>query len=59
MDDLKFAPNREAEPNRTETQERPAYAPPAVIYEASLEVRAGTPINKMPDPLDLFGGTGN
>ncbi len=58
MDDLKFAPDRETEPNRTETQERPAYVPPAVIYEASLEVRAGTP-SKMPDPLDLFGGTGN
>ena len=40
-------------PATTETQ-RP-YDPPAVVYEAALEVRAGTPLG-IPDaanPLDL------
>jgi hypothetical protein len=33
---------------------RPAYEAPAVVYEAELEVRAGSPVG-MPDPLnDLF-----
>ncbi len=30
------------------------YEPPAVVYEAALEVRAGSPM-AIPDPLDLFG----
>jgi len=35
-------------------QDRKPYEPPAVIYEAMLEVRAGSPLG-IPDPLDLFG----
>lgn len=35
-------------------QERKPYETPAVVYEATLEVRAGTPLG-IPDPLDLFG----
>ena len=35
--------------------ERPAiYEAPAVIYEAALEVRAGSAVG-LPDPLDLLG----
>lgn len=34
--------------------ERNPYETPAVVYEASLEVRAGSPWG-VPDPLDLFG----
>ena len=30
----------------------PNYEPPAVTYEAALEVRAGTPLG-LPDPLNL------
>ena len=30
------------------------YEPPAVIYEAELEVRAGTPLG-IPDPLGELG----
>jgi len=26
---------------------RPAYEPPAVVYEAALEVRAGSPLGKI------------
>lgn len=37
-------------------QRRP-YEPPAVVYEAKLEVRAGSPMG-VPDPLDLFGVAG-
>ena len=43
-----------AAPAATEAQ-RP-YDPPAVVYEARLEVRAGTPTGVIPDavnPLDL------
>ena len=28
------------------------YEPPTIVYEASLEIRAGSPLG-MPDPLDL------
>lgn len=35
-------------------QDRKPYEQPAVVYEAALEVRAGTPMG-IPDPLDLFG----
>jgi len=35
--------------------EQAAYVTPAVIYEAPLEVRAGTLVPSMPDPLNLFG----
>ena len=31
--------------------ERAAYEPPAVIYEAPLEVRAGSPLGIIPDVL--------
>jgi len=34
---------------------RIAYEPPAVIYESTLEVRAGTPLS-LPDPLNLMEG---
>lgn len=34
--------------------ERAQYEAPAIIYEADLEVRAGTPLG-LPDPLDLTG----
>jgi hypothetical protein len=34
---------------------QPAYEPPAVVYEAALEVRAGTPVG-LPDPLKLGEG---
>lgn len=35
-------------------QEAKRYEQPAVVYEADLEVRAGSPLG-IPDPLDLFG----
>ncbi len=31
------------------------YAPPLVVYEAALEVRAGSPLG-LPDPLKLVEG---
>lgn len=34
-------------------QDRKAYDPPAVVYEAELEVRAGSPLG-IPDPLAAF-----
>ena len=36
-------------------QERKPYEEPAVVYESSLEVRAGTPLGGIPDPLDITG----
>lgn len=36
-----------------QNQDRKVYEPPAVVYEAKLEVRAGSPFG-IPDPLDLF-----
>ena len=33
---------------------RAPYAPPAIVHESDLEVRAGTPLG-LPDPLDLTG----
>jgi hypothetical protein len=35
-------------------QERKPYEEPAVVYEAAMEVRAGSPVG-IPDPLDLMG----
>ncbi len=36
--------------------ERKVYEAPAVVYEAPLEVRAGSPLGVSPmDPGDLFG----
>jgi hypothetical protein len=40
-------------------QEQPTYVPPAVTFEAPLEVRAGTIFPSMPDPMNLFGTNGN
>jgi hypothetical protein len=37
-------------------QERKPYEQPAVVYEAELEVRAGSPVG-LPDLLDLTGTT--
>ncbi len=38
-----------------ETQpDRKPYEPPAVVYETTLDVRAGSPLG-VADPLDLFG----
>jgi len=34
--------------------EKQAYEPPAIVYEAELEVRAGSPLG-LPDPLELPG----
>ena len=36
-------------------KQRAAYEPPAVVYEATLEVRAGSVLS-MPDPLKLVEG---
>jgi len=41
--------------NKNIVAQPPAYEPPAVVYEATLEVRAGTPLG-MPDPLKLVEG---
>ena len=30
------------------------YEPPAVIYEAALEVRAGTPLGLLPEGLEVL-----
>jgi hypothetical protein len=48
-----FAPIISAEPAAPATTEaqRP-YNPPAVVYEASLEVRAGSSIGGIPDPAN-------
>jgi hypothetical protein len=40
--------------DRTATSSRRPYEPPQVVYEAQLEVRAGSPLG-IPDPLDLTG----
>ena len=40
----------------SQNTERKPYESPAVVYEAPLEVRAGSPLG--PSPLDPFG-TGN
>jgi len=37
------------------TQERKPYEPPTVVYEAELEVRAGSPLSRPADLLDLLG----
>lgn len=36
-------------------QDRKPYEPPMVAYEATLEVRAGSPLGLPLDPLDLTG----
>ena len=42
-----------------ESQEKKQYTPPEIIYEADLEVKAGTPINPSDDTdIDLFPGVG-
>jgi len=35
-------------------QEPKPYDPPAVVYEATLDARAGS-VTGLPNPLDLFG----
>jgi hypothetical protein len=52
MDKLTLSSVPPAEPSAPET-----YVTPAVVYEASLEVRAGTCLPPPPphDPLNLFG----
>jgi hypothetical protein len=40
--------------NEVSTAHPGDYEIPAIIYEADLEVRAGTPLG-LPDPLDLTG----
>jgi len=32
----------------------PVYESPAVVYEAALEVRAGSPLGPLPDPLEVL-----
>jgi hypothetical protein len=41
--------------NKKTVAQPPAYEPPAVVYEAALEVRAGSPLG-LPDPLKLVEG---
>ncbi len=31
------------------------YERPAIVHELQLEVQAGSPLRKLPDPLDLLG----
>ncbi len=51
MDNVTLPPT----PSRPDViQEQTTYVPPAVTFEAPLEVRAGT-VTGLPDPLDLFG----
>jgi len=42
------------EPLLTSAERLAAYEAPAVIFESTLEVRAGSPVG-LPDPLDLLG----
>jgi len=51
-----FAPIVSVEPAAPSVAKAPPYEPPAVVYEAALEVRAGSSIGGIPDPanpLDL------
>jgi hypothetical protein len=50
MDELILLSAPPTEPSVQET-----YAAPAVVFEASLEVRAGTVSSPPSDPLNLFG----
>jgi hypothetical protein len=55
MDNLKSSTSQEAKPRKDEHP----YETPAVVYEAMLEVRAGTPPDGgIPNPLDLTGSSG-
>lgn len=50
-----FTPNMSSEPVPATTGAQRPYDPPAVVYEAALEVRAGTPVG-LPDaanPLNI------
>jgi hypothetical protein len=50
--------HQEPEPKPRPSQERAAYEAPAIVYEAALEVRAGTPLGKrllFPDLTDPAG----
>lgn len=37
-----------------QTSKKP-YQKPEVVHELRLEVQAGSPLRKLPDPLDLLG----
>ncbi|MDH7487675.1 MAG: hypothetical protein QHJ81_15565 [Anaerolineae bacterium] len=39
----------------TETPPKKPYEKPRVVYEAQLEVRAGSPLGVPPNPFDLGG----
>jgi hypothetical protein len=54
MDKVMISPTPEPAPRKNERQE---YEAPAVVYEAPLEVRAGTPPSGIPNPLDLTGSS--
>jgi hypothetical protein len=56
MDNVNLLP---APTRPDDVQEQATYVAPAVIYEAPLEVRAGSPLSGVPDPLDLFGTNGD
>ena len=40
-----------------ESQDKKQYIPPEIIYEADLEVKAGSPLSEEPG-IELFPGTG-
>ncbi len=42
------------QPHLSDTPKKP-YERPAIVHEMRLEVQAGSPIRKLPDPLDLLG----
>ena len=54
MDNVMISPTPEPTPRKNERQE---YEAPAVVYEAPLEVRAGSPIEGLINPLDLTGSS--
>jgi len=56
MDNVNMLP---APTRPDDAQEQATYVSPAVIYEAPLEVRAGTVGSGVPDPLNLFGTNGD
>lgn len=40
-------------PAQTDTPPKKPYEKPEVVYDAPLEVRAGSPLGMPPDPFDL------
>ena len=55
MDHPRLVQDRQSEPGDLTLLPAKPYEAPAVIYEAILEVRAGTPLPNMPDGLNLTG----